>query len=537
MHEKHIEIRWRDLDAYRHVNNAVYATYLEECRDELVENALAGVGDPWDFVLARVAIDYRRELTQDDDAVVVRCTVERIGNSSITLREEIRTIGGELAAEARPSSSRGRRPGARGAHRGRARLRAPGRGRRERARRVVGAGSRASPPPTRCGGGVEVVVLEARDRVGGRVWSRELDNGAVVEMGAEFILPGNDTHPRLRRPLRARAVGQGHALRRSRATRRDRRRSRRPCRPRSAQIGEALPGLDARRHRPPRCSTRLPLDPGASEAIQARLEVSCAATADRVAATALAGLAAHSDDVCPSVAGGNQRVALALAAGLGDSGSALEPGRPGRLGRGRRRRLGRRRRARGRPSGARRAGQRRRPDRLRPVRSPSRSASPMPPSSYGHAAKLFVPLDRERRRRAPCSRCRSATGRWTATAADGVQPVVNAFAGSAPALAGLRVADGPETWLASLARLRPDLALAPEHAVLVDVGRRPVGRAARTRREARPPAAWAPAGPFHVCGEHTHDTSRALMDGALASGVRAAREIGGTAVVSPPRVS
>ena len=39
--------------------------------------------------------------------------------------------------------------------------------------------------------GADVVVLEARDRVGGRVWSRRLDNGAVVEMGAEFILPGN----------------------------------------------------------------------------------------------------------------------------------------------------------------------------------------------------------------------------------------------------------------------------------------------------------------------------------------------------------
>ena len=39
--------------------------------------------------------------------------------------------------------------------------------------------------------GAEVVVLEARDRVGGRVWSRRLDNGAVVEMGAEFILAGN----------------------------------------------------------------------------------------------------------------------------------------------------------------------------------------------------------------------------------------------------------------------------------------------------------------------------------------------------------
>jgi monoamine oxidase len=39
--------------------------------------------------------------------------------------------------------------------------------------------------------GWEVEVLEARDRVGGRVRSRRLDNGAVVELGAEFILPGN----------------------------------------------------------------------------------------------------------------------------------------------------------------------------------------------------------------------------------------------------------------------------------------------------------------------------------------------------------
>jgi len=98
--EKEIEIRWRDVDAYLHVNNAVYATYLEECRDEWVERVLADVGDPWDFVLARVAIDFRHELRLEDDAVVVSCRVDRIGTSSITLREEIRTLAGELAAEA-----------------------------------------------------------------------------------------------------------------------------------------------------------------------------------------------------------------------------------------------------------------------------------------------------------------------------------------------------------------------------------------------------------------------------------------------------
>lgn len=98
-HEKQVEIRWRDVDAYLHVNNAVYATYLEECRDEWVERTLGEAGDSWDFVLARVAIDFRRELRLDDEAVVVSCRLDRIGTSSFTLREEIRTREGELSAE------------------------------------------------------------------------------------------------------------------------------------------------------------------------------------------------------------------------------------------------------------------------------------------------------------------------------------------------------------------------------------------------------------------------------------------------------
>ena len=100
VHEKRIEIRWRDVDAYRHVNNAVYATYLEECRDEWLEVALGRKGAVWDFVLARVAIDFRRELRQEDDAVLVRCRLERIGNSSVGTQEEILKEDGELAAEA-----------------------------------------------------------------------------------------------------------------------------------------------------------------------------------------------------------------------------------------------------------------------------------------------------------------------------------------------------------------------------------------------------------------------------------------------------
>ena len=100
MHEKRIEIRWRDLDAYGHVNNAVYSTYLEECRDEWLEGAIGAAEDEgWDFVIARLQIDFRRELRIEDDAVSVRCTLARVGRSSVTTREEIR-VGDEVAVEA-----------------------------------------------------------------------------------------------------------------------------------------------------------------------------------------------------------------------------------------------------------------------------------------------------------------------------------------------------------------------------------------------------------------------------------------------------
>jgi acyl-CoA thioester hydrolase len=97
-HEKELEIRWRDLDGLSHVNNAVYATYLEVGRDDFFEHVLPEAA-PWDYVLVRLAIDFRRELRFEDRRVLVSCGVDRVGSSSITLREEIRTVSGELAAE------------------------------------------------------------------------------------------------------------------------------------------------------------------------------------------------------------------------------------------------------------------------------------------------------------------------------------------------------------------------------------------------------------------------------------------------------
>src|SRR6266566_7462312 len=98
MWEKRIEIRWRDLDSSRHVNNAVYLSYLEEARTGWLSDALGPEGDLYGFVLARVAIDYRRELTLDDVAVLARCRLDRLGTSSIRTLEEIRTAKGDVAA-------------------------------------------------------------------------------------------------------------------------------------------------------------------------------------------------------------------------------------------------------------------------------------------------------------------------------------------------------------------------------------------------------------------------------------------------------
>jgi acyl-CoA thioester hydrolase len=94
-----MQIRWRDMDAYGHVNNAVYLSYLEHVRDKLLEQTLGAVADTNHFVLAHVGIDFRSELTLDDEEIVVRAWVDSIGRSSVRTREEVRKLDGTLSAE------------------------------------------------------------------------------------------------------------------------------------------------------------------------------------------------------------------------------------------------------------------------------------------------------------------------------------------------------------------------------------------------------------------------------------------------------
>jgi acyl-CoA thioester hydrolase len=98
--EKRIEIRWSDLDSSRHVNNAVYLLYLEEVRTAWLAHALGDLDSIHDFVLARVAIDFKRELTLADEVAIASCSLAGVGRSSIRTVEGIVTAGGEIAAQA-----------------------------------------------------------------------------------------------------------------------------------------------------------------------------------------------------------------------------------------------------------------------------------------------------------------------------------------------------------------------------------------------------------------------------------------------------
>lgn len=84
-----IGVRWRDLDAFNHVNNSNYLTYLEEARLQWLRH----VPGPWFDeqsmpVLAASEINYRMPIEWPAQLhVELRC--ERLGNSSITVGHRI----------------------------------------------------------------------------------------------------------------------------------------------------------------------------------------------------------------------------------------------------------------------------------------------------------------------------------------------------------------------------------------------------------------------------------------------------------------
>ena len=360
-----------------------------------------------------------------------------------------------------------------------------------------------------------MTVLEARDRVGGRVRSSTLENGATVELGAEFVLPGHDL-------LRSTAARLGLSLYEKGTLYGDRE-------PRGGAgvtrdellAGVARLGTAGAEGTLTQALDRLELQPGVREAIVSRIEVSTAYPAGDQAATVLAaGAAGFGGFPSHGVAGGNQRLAEALARRLGDRvrlGSAVE-------------------RIEWSERGVRVAG-------LAadacvvavPARVigriafdpalPDWKAAALGAVCYGQAAKLFLPLAEP----AAPSATLSVPGRfwvYTQRAPDGSPlPVAAAFAGTAAAIERL----GAE-WPRRVRELRPDLAIvADAKPVLSTWHDDPWAGAAYSARSLASPldddALAAAVGPLVFAGEHTAANWHGLMEGALRSGVRAAEDV------------
>ncbi len=95
-----LPLRFRDLDAFGHVYHAEYLTLLDEARTQWFREVLA-LDEPGAYVVARIEIDYASSLVLDDGEAGFVFEVERIGTSSLTLRETVRAPDGRVVARVR----------------------------------------------------------------------------------------------------------------------------------------------------------------------------------------------------------------------------------------------------------------------------------------------------------------------------------------------------------------------------------------------------------------------------------------------------
>ena len=377
--------------------------------------------------------------------------------------------------------------------------------------------------------GVEVSVLEARDRVGGRVYSRRLANGAVIEMGADFF---EADHHALRGY--AKRFGLTVVPRGMRYSERE---------PRGVDttpgaVGEVaqlargmlLRRLDGEPLSVAALLDSLDVDPAAREAVRSRVEVSSAHGADGVDARVLGHFgSSYGGPESDRIVEGNDAIARGLAAGLGDRLHLSTPAQSIKWD------LDAVRVSTVRGEWTADYG-------IVAVPAAVLKTLPFAPAlpddkraalarlPIATAAKLFVPLTGPTAPSATLS-VPERYWAWTALGADGaVTPVVNCFAGSPAAVERLRVGEGPATWVASLRQLRPDLEL-DEAGAVVSTWDDPwaQGVYSVSSPAARPEdeeAICRAEPPLVFCGEHTARGDGGLMEGALRSGLRAAEAVG-----------
>ncbi len=96
LYQHAMEPRWRDLDAFGHVNNSNFLTYLEEVRirwfetfdGQWVSPAIAPL-------LAAVQLNYRAPIDYPS-SIVVELFAQRIGTTSLTVGHRIMSADGSV---------------------------------------------------------------------------------------------------------------------------------------------------------------------------------------------------------------------------------------------------------------------------------------------------------------------------------------------------------------------------------------------------------------------------------------------------------
>ena len=379
--------------------------------------------------------------------------------------------------------------------------------------------------------GHEVVVLEARNRVGGRVWSQELipgDPRSVVERGGEFVLDGYDLMREVMGDLGLRLADMTMSY-----YEREPRGGAATTHQDMARCAEVVAGAAARARPGTPLAEVIAGWRGSAAALAAyvsRVEVTNGVDARTLAAAAAIDVTAgFGRRPCWRVAGGNQLVARGLAKRLRTS---VWLGNPVRLVEHDR-------------------------DGVRVLTEEGEASgdavivavpmavlralpfSPPVPSTYqsawqraglAHNAKLHMPLTRP----AAASAVQSVPDRfwtWTSTDESGqVQPVLHAFGGTEEGLAALAATDGPARWASRAAALRPELSLDRSRAMLTTWNDDPwagesYSALTVTVAEGDDELIAAPLGRVHFAGEHTAGAWAGLMEGALRSGARAASEV------------
>jgi len=91
-----VDVRYRDLDTFNHVNNAVYLTYFEQARVAYFKS-LGWQSDDASVVVARAEVNYRRPIFLEDE-IKVGCRVVRFGTKSYVM-EYLVVASGEVAAD------------------------------------------------------------------------------------------------------------------------------------------------------------------------------------------------------------------------------------------------------------------------------------------------------------------------------------------------------------------------------------------------------------------------------------------------------